>query len=140
MGTQLLGDNVKKIHEVNVVGMGKCAVAACGTLSLLGPWKHHLQTEGLTPLEGYDLEDMYMEGIILTNKGKLTFGNIFGHWYNVDFAPYALGSGQDLALAFMHNGMTAVEAVRALIKSELSCGGNIQTYDWQTKTYAVIPL
>lgn len=141
MGTQLLTDNITKLHEVNVMGLGKCAVAFCGALNIIGPWKHHLKVEGISPLEGFDcLEEVYADAMILTNKGKLTYTNVFGHWYDVDFYPYALGSGQDLALNHMHNGATAIEAVKAACKSELSCGGNIQTYDWRTKQFRIITV
>lgn len=129
-GTTLVYDSFRKLHNLTIPKLGKCVVAFCGALDMLGPYLESLKANGLAPLDE-DLgggDEMYMRSLIVTNKGVCYEHSTDGGWHIVQ-GPVATGSGRTIAQHYLTCGFSALEAVKQTVKTELSCGGQIMICD-----------
>jgi hypothetical protein len=133
---KLVADNCVKLHKINITKFGgECVVGLAGALDCLGPFLDHLESNGPIPMEyfrGEDADEEYfMRGLAVNRKGQCFEFSTDGCWSEVD-TPNSIGTGQIIAQHYLYKGCTALEAVLESCVTELTCGGVLLSYDWNT--------
>ena len=141
----LVSDCVRKLHRIKIKEFGgECIVGLCGGLDGLGPFLNHLEQNGLVPMEHFktseEMQDdwYHMRGIAVNKKGQAYEITTDGAWFPINGA-WATGSGSTIAQHYLVKGCSALEAVQETCKTELSCGGNLLTFDWKSGTFTEYP-
>lgn len=138
----LANDRVNKLHKVyNPYFEEEVIMACCGSLGTIGPWLDAVPEIGFgeLPLKSLDEDkDRSAGALTVTKGGECFYSNTSGEYYQVE-GPIAIGSGADIARHFLvAKSADAVTAIKEAIKTELSCGGTIRTYNYKTDTIEIL--
>lgn len=137
----LVSDNYTKLFRIKIKEFGgNCVVGFCGCPAAFGPFINHLEKNGLIPMEHFKFNNkeeedaFYVRGLAVNKKGQCFEFSVDGDWYEVT-GNAAIGSGEKIALHEMNKGCDALEAVIQTCSTELTCGGNLLTYEWATDEF-----
>lgn len=139
MAGQLVSDHVNKLRYVEHPDFGTCVVGYSGSEMIFDTWSATMENEGFTKLDLPENPKIY-DGVALlvTFEGEAYEIDTNGLFTRTRYKN-AIGSGSDIALHYLTTGFGALRAVREAIKTNVSCGGRIVTWDWRQdkwKTYA----
>lgn len=112
---------LQKVYHLKKSRVGECLVGFAGEASKLIGFLQYLEKLRKEPPSGtYD-------AVVIVKENSTIRGYDDGEEYVLLTAPVAIGSGGDFALAALHMGYSAVEAVRLAIKLDIYSGGDIQS-------------
>jgi ATP-dependent protease HslVU (ClpYQ) peptidase subunit len=123
---------IRKLHCVNHHNGGVCAAAMAGSTSLcndLLAWFKNGEVPEMFPQQCRDGDDL--PSMIVTIPGQRCVAHYQGspHPTIIENQFYAIGSGRDFAMAGMHCGKSALEAVKIACIYDAYCGGRVDTAD-----------
>jgi len=135
IGPDIVSDRETKLRKLVHPELGPLVAAFCGAMIVIEPWMDHIEENGFTAFEipDGDVPGEYMtKGIFIKEDGTALEVETNGMYATVD-VPSAYGSGQTIAQHYLKSGVDALEAVRQTIKSNMTCGGRLLSYDVETK-------
>jgi len=122
-GKKLVGDtqtqcgNLRDLTPVlKITEMDDHYIAVCGNLFVVQKYINGTMTRK-------DLKESQLLRVFKTGTAEVTDGT--GHWFAVE-APFAMGTGGEVALGALLAGASATKAVEIAIKVDTSSGGPLQ--------------
>ena len=131
-GSILVRNDINKIRTFSHPKYGEMIGAFTGTVGVFEPWIDHIKDHGFTKFDlgnGCDAT-----ALMITPDGVCLEVHSDGMW-TTETNPVAQGSGYTIAQHYLNNGTSALDAVRETIKSNITCGGHIITWNRHTKRF-----
>lgn len=132
IGDTILSDNVVKVYNINnrLIGFAGRYASGLKFLEWFEGFDNANEVQQQVPFVSVNIpelmEDEDFTGIVAYPEGYVMLFEGGKAFYEVK-APYAIGSGSDIALGALDQGATAEEAVRVACKRNVMSGGLVTT-------------